>query len=164
MRPVKLTEVQYFKENRSRGEQGFQGSNQRINDVMFCFVLIVVDTGCAGIHHSKYWMPIHYDKIEDGQNKTSHHLFSNNQPHKFDLDMYVPQISIRRLRTKLSPLSINVQQSPCCFCTMWTIQGVNPRFPWIVGKGTNKRFRHGNGSFMLTHITSKHATLIHSFS
>ena len=23
----------------------------------------------AGIHHSKYWMPIHYDTIEDGQNK-----------------------------------------------------------------------------------------------
>ena len=23
----------------------------------------------AGIHHSKYWMPIDYDTIEDGQNK-----------------------------------------------------------------------------------------------
>ena len=32
----------------------------------------------AGIHHSKYWMPIHYDTIEDGQNKTSHRLFSNS--------------------------------------------------------------------------------------
>ena len=40
---------------------------------------IVVDTGCAGIHHSKYWMPIHYD-IEDGPNKTSHRLFSNYTP------------------------------------------------------------------------------------
>ena len=38
--------------------------------------LIVVDTGYAGIHHSKYWMPIHYDTIEDGQNKKSHLLFS----------------------------------------------------------------------------------------
>ena len=28
--------------------------------------------GYAGIHHSKYWMSIHYDIIEDGQNKTSH--------------------------------------------------------------------------------------------
>ena len=38
--------------------------------------LLLVDTGCAGIHHSIYWMPIHYDTIEDGQNKTSHRLFS----------------------------------------------------------------------------------------
>ena len=61
----------------------------RINNVKFCFahlqschngwacnILIVVDTGKAGIHHSKYCMPIHYDTIEDGQNKTSHCLFS----------------------------------------------------------------------------------------
>ena len=54
----------------------------RIKDEIFCFahlrwchngwasnILIVVDTGYAGIHHSKYWMPIHYDTIEDGQNK-----------------------------------------------------------------------------------------------
>ena len=40
-------------------------------------ILIVVDTGYAGIHHSKYWMAIHYDTIEDGQNKKSHLLFSN---------------------------------------------------------------------------------------
>ena len=38
---------------------------------------IVVDTGYAGIHHSKYWMPIHYDTIEDGQNNKYHLLFSN---------------------------------------------------------------------------------------
>ena len=31
----------------------------------------------AGIHHSKYWMLIHYDTIKDGQNKKSHLLFSN---------------------------------------------------------------------------------------
>ena len=31
----------------------------------------------AGIHHSKYWMPIHYDTIEDEQNRKSHLLFSN---------------------------------------------------------------------------------------
>ena len=36
----------------------------------------MVDTGYAGIHHSKYGMPIHYDTIEDGQNKKSHLLFS----------------------------------------------------------------------------------------
>ena len=61
----------------------------RIKDEIFCFahlrwchngwasnILIVVDTGYAGIHHSKYWMPIHYDTIEDGQNKKSHLLFS----------------------------------------------------------------------------------------
>ena len=43
----------------------------------------VVDAGVAGIHHDsrypprlKYWMPIHYDTIEDGQNKKSHLLFS----------------------------------------------------------------------------------------
>ena len=61
----------------------------RIKDEIFCFahlrwchngwasnILIVVDTGYAGIHHSKYWMPIHYDTIGDGQNKKSHLLFS----------------------------------------------------------------------------------------
>ena len=41
-------------------------------------ILIVVDTGYAGIHHSKYWMPIHYDTIEDGQNKKFHLLFSKS--------------------------------------------------------------------------------------
>ena len=67
----------------------------RIKDEIFCFarlrwchngwasnILIVVDTGYtgyAGIHHSKYWMPIHYDTIEDGQNKKSHLLFSNSR-------------------------------------------------------------------------------------
>ena len=62
----------------------------RIKDEIVCFaqlrwchngwasnILIVVDTGYAGIHHSKYWMPIHYDTIEDGQNKQSHLLFFN---------------------------------------------------------------------------------------
>ena len=33
--------------------------------------------GNAGIHHSKYWMPVCYDTIEDEQSKTSHLLFSN---------------------------------------------------------------------------------------
>ena len=63
----------------------------RIKDEIFCFahlrwchngwasnILIVVDTDYAGIHNSKYWMPIYlYDTIEDGQNKKSHLLFSN---------------------------------------------------------------------------------------
>ena len=62
----------------------------KIKDEIVCFahlrwchngwasnILIVVDTGYAGIHHSKYWMPIHYDAIEDGQNKKSHLFFSN---------------------------------------------------------------------------------------
>ena len=30
----------------------------------------------AAIHHSKYWMPIHYDTIKDEQNKKSDFLFS----------------------------------------------------------------------------------------
>ena len=47
-------------------------------------ILIVVDTGYAGIHHSKYWMPIHYDTIEDGQNKKSHLLFSNSKLMEFE--------------------------------------------------------------------------------
>ena len=42
-------------------------------------ILIVEDTSYAGIHHSKYWMPIHYDTIEDGQNKKSHLLFSKSK-------------------------------------------------------------------------------------
>ena len=62
----------------------------RIKAEIFCFahlrwchngwvsnILIVVDTGYAGIIHSKYWMPIHYDTIEDWHNKKSHLLFSN---------------------------------------------------------------------------------------
>ena len=70
----------------------------RIKDEIFCFahlqwchngwasnIFIVVDTGYAGIHHSKYWMPIHYDTIEDGQNKKSHLLFSNSQDLKYRL-------------------------------------------------------------------------------
>ena len=47
-----------------------------IETFIFIRGVIVVDTGYAGIHHSKYWMPIHYDTIEDGQNKKSHLLFS----------------------------------------------------------------------------------------
>ena len=38
-------------------------------------ILIVVDTGYAGIHHSKYWMPNHYDTIKD---IIFHILFSNS--------------------------------------------------------------------------------------
>ena len=38
-------------------------------------ILIVVDTGYTGIHHSKYWMPIHYDTIEDGLNKKKNLIF-----------------------------------------------------------------------------------------
>ena len=62
----------------------------RIKDDIFCLphlwwchngwasnILIMVDTSYAGIHHSTYWMPIHYDTIEDGQDKKSHLLFSN---------------------------------------------------------------------------------------
>ena len=45
-------------------------------------ILIVVDTGYASIHHSKYWMPIYYDTIEDGQNKKSHLLFSMETRHE----------------------------------------------------------------------------------
>ena len=60
-----------------------------MKDKIFCFahfrwchngwasnILIVVDTSYTGIHHSKYWMPIHYDTIEDGQNKKSELLLS----------------------------------------------------------------------------------------
>ena len=28
-------------------------------------------------HHSKYWMPIHYDTIEEGQNKTKQNKSSS---------------------------------------------------------------------------------------
>ena len=39
--------------------------------------LNVVDFGCSGIYHSKYLKSIHYDTIEDGQNKTVN-IFSLN--------------------------------------------------------------------------------------
>ena len=39
---------------------------------MVSYSVIVVDTGYASIHHSKYWMPIYYDTIEDGQIRKSH--------------------------------------------------------------------------------------------
>ena len=32
-------------------------------------ISIVMDTGCAGTHHSKYMMSIDYDMIEDGKTK-----------------------------------------------------------------------------------------------
>ena len=61
------------------------------DDIFFCFahlrwcgnkwassILIGVGTGYACIHHSKYWMPIHYDTIEDGQNKTKIIFYSLN--------------------------------------------------------------------------------------
>ena len=53
----------------------------RIKDEIFCFAhLRWCHNGWAPniliVHHSKYWMPIHYDTIEDGQNKKSHLLFS----------------------------------------------------------------------------------------
>ena len=42
---------------------------------------VVVDTG--SIHHFiEYWMPTHYDMIEDEQNKTAHLSFSNILPSK----------------------------------------------------------------------------------
>ena len=37
-----------------------------VNKWRGAIIEIVVDTGYAGIHHSKYWMPIHYDTIKDG--------------------------------------------------------------------------------------------------
>ena len=45
----------------------------RIKDNIFVLSIfdgVIMDCGgYTGIHHSKYWMPIHYDTIEDGQNK-----------------------------------------------------------------------------------------------
>ena len=38
-------------------------------------ILIVADINYVGIHLSQYWIPIHYDTIEDGQNKKSHLLY-----------------------------------------------------------------------------------------
>ena len=74
----------------------------RIKDEIFCFanlrwchngwasnILIVVDADVAGIHHSKYWIPIHYDTIEDGQNKKSHLLFSKEPTLAYRIDNLV---------------------------------------------------------------------------
>ena len=43
----------------------------KIKDAIFCFAHLrwCHNEWASGIHHSKYWMPIHYDNIEDGQNK-----------------------------------------------------------------------------------------------
>ena len=75
----------------------------RIKDEIF---EIVVDICYAGIHHSKYWMSIHYDIIEDGQNKTSHLLFSKYH----DKALILPEFLFIKLSEKLklpnvSPLS-----------------------------------------------------------
>ena len=45
---------------------------------MRLFVLPIFDGVIMDGHppRLKYWMPIHYDTIEDGQNKKSHLLFS----------------------------------------------------------------------------------------
>ena len=54
----------------------------RIKDEIFCFAhLRWCHNGCAsnilsgGCRQLKYWMPIHYDTIEDGQNKTKNLIF-----------------------------------------------------------------------------------------
>ena len=36
----------------------------------------ILSGGCRRRPRLKYWMPIHYDTIEDGQNKQTHLLFS----------------------------------------------------------------------------------------
>ena len=60
-----------------------------MKDEIFCFAHLrwchngwasnILSGGCRHSRHPprlKYWMPIHYDTIEDGQNKKSHLLFS----------------------------------------------------------------------------------------
>ena len=62
---------------------------ERIKDEIFCFAHLrwchngwasnILSGGCRRSRYPprlKYWMPIHYDTIEDGQNKKSHLLFS----------------------------------------------------------------------------------------
>ena len=58
-----------------------------------------MDTGYAYIHHSKYWMPIHYDTIEDGQNKTSHLLFSKYSVRMKTWNNNIKILSIHMSRT-----------------------------------------------------------------
>ena len=49
-------------------------------------IFLIVYTGYSGIHHSKYWMPIHYDTIKDAQNKKSHQKIHNKNE---SLDFHV---------------------------------------------------------------------------
>ena len=64
-------------------------STKRIKDEIVCFAHLrwchngwasnILSGGCRRSRHPpwlKYWMPIHYDTIEDGQNKQSHLLIS----------------------------------------------------------------------------------------
>ena len=57
--------------NMQRDEYFFEKQTPWIETFLFQGLLL-----CAGVHPSKYWMPIHYDTIEDGQNKIFHRLFS----------------------------------------------------------------------------------------
>ena len=43
------------------------------------------DIGYAGILHPKYWMPIHYDTIKDGQNKKSVFFYSLTIQHSISI-------------------------------------------------------------------------------
>ena len=71
------------------GPKRCQSITYRIKDEIFCFAHLrwchngwasnILSGGCRRSRYPprlKYWMPIHYDTIEDGQNKKSHLLFS----------------------------------------------------------------------------------------
>ena len=89
----------------------------RIKDEIFCFahlrwchngwasnILIVVDTGYAGIHHSKYWMPIHMTPSKMG--KTKNLIFYSLITQQGEIDIN----NLKQGKSNHTPLFIDVHR------------------------------------------------------
>ena len=67
--------------------------------------------------HSKYWMPIHYDTIEDGQNKKSHLLSSKfliqHSFHPISSDVQQCMDKTECSRTEFAVVAVQISNITC---------------------------------------------------
>ena len=79
----------------------------------------------------KYWMPIHYDTIEDGQNKKSHLLFVKNiitSFHWFHLNNYTPyENKCFNPRNQIHRVAFVTRVNSICVQMRHAIRGVHAR-------------------------------------
>ena len=87
----------------------------RIKDEIVCFAHlrwchngwasnILMSGGCRRSRYPprlKYWMPVHYDTIEDGQNKQSHLLFSKWNRYRYRAPVFAPRGIGREKKRKI---------------------------------------------------------------
>ena len=91
-----------------------------IKDGIFCFAHLwwchngrasnILRGGCRRSRYPprlKYWMPIHYDTIEDGQNKKSHLLFSFLVRIVFIIAFYWRDLFVKNIITSCHWLHLN---------------------------------------------------------